>query len=165
MMRRCDLPIALNTLCIFVSDDSVCGSAFRRDSDVTAAYHSRRRGDYDDDTCPRPVYRYSLASHNSQVTLTPLPTITWTLLLSVYVLFAVRVNGTVARSYTLGLYAVRVKYRVFLYCPHCHRMPSLLLRTTKTWAHHYQSSTSVLVASVRLGARESSMLDLGECLR
>ncbi|CAI6357800.1 unnamed protein product [Macrosiphum euphorbiae] len=66
-MRRCDLPIAPTTLCIFVSDDSVCGAAFRRDSDVTAAYHSRRRGDYDDDTCPVPTASVPLLARKSQL--------------------------------------------------------------------------------------------------
>jgi len=102
------------------------------------------------------VTRSQVTTQYPQVTLTPLSTITWTLLLSVYVLFAVRVNGAIARRYTLGLYAVRVKYRVFLHCPHSHRMPSLRLRTTATWTRHDQSLIAVLVASVRLGARESS---------
>jgi len=54
--------------------------AFRWDSDVTAAYHSRRRGDYDYDTCQCTVTRSQVATQYSRITLIPQPTITRTLL-------------------------------------------------------------------------------------
>lgn len=78
-----------------------------------------------------------LLAHKLQFTVTPWPTITQTLHLSVYISFVV-VNGAVTCSGPLN------------------RSLEISRVLALPWACHDQRATFVLVASVRLGARESS---------